>query len=160
MDKTLLYYFSPLTVSLFGLVDLATTPNKMNCYTYGENEGKKGANYVASLLMQDLHSREWLRDDDPSPSLTIIFDNCGWKYKTQCCSQTASLPCRTGFVSRGDHLVLCPWAYTKCMRSAFQSAQASIPQTKCLHREASCPSLGLASQCHLHWNRQHKLLQV
>jgi hypothetical protein len=76
------YYFLPLTVNLFGLVDLVTTHKKMNCYTYGEDEGKKGANNVASLLIQDLHSRGWIRDNNPSPSLTIIFDNCGGQKKT------------------------------------------------------------------------------
>jgi hypothetical protein len=48
------YYFSPLTVFLSGLVDLSMSPNEMNCYTYGEDDVKKGANNVASLLMHDM----------------------------------------------------------------------------------------------------------
>jgi hypothetical protein len=31
------YYFSPLTVFLFGLVEFAMTPNRMNCYAYAED---------------------------------------------------------------------------------------------------------------------------
>jgi hypothetical protein len=48
---------------------------KMKWCTYSEDEGKKGANNVASLLMHDLKSRGWLRDNDPANSLTVIFDN-------------------------------------------------------------------------------------
>jgi hypothetical protein len=81
------YYFSPLTVFLFGLVDLATTPNRMNCYAYAEYEDKdedeemKGANNVAPLLMRDLCSRGLLREGDPVLCLTLIFDNCGGQNK-------------------------------------------------------------------------------
>jgi hypothetical protein len=69
--------FSSLTVFLFGLVDLCTSPNQINCYTYGEDEGKKGARNVASLLMQDMRSRGWSKEDNTGNSLTVIFDNCG-----------------------------------------------------------------------------------
>jgi hypothetical protein len=71
----------PLTVFLFGLFDLATTPKSMNCYAYAEDEGKKGANNVASLLMRDLRSRGWLREGDPALCLTLIFDNSGGQSK-------------------------------------------------------------------------------
>jgi hypothetical protein len=75
------HYFSPLTVFLFGLVCLATTPNRMNCYAYAEYEGNKGANNVACLLMCDLRSRGWLREGYPALCLTLIFDNCGGQNK-------------------------------------------------------------------------------
>jgi hypothetical protein len=81
------YYFSPLTVFLFGLVDLAKTPNKMNCYAYAEDDWNKGSNNVASLLMRDLHSRGWLREGDPALCLTLIFDNCGGQNKNNSCSE-------------------------------------------------------------------------
>jgi hypothetical protein len=75
------YYFSSINVCLFGLVDLSTSPNKMNCYTYSEDKDKKGENNVASLLMRDLKSRVWLCDNEPANYLTVIFDNCGGKNK-------------------------------------------------------------------------------
>jgi hypothetical protein len=53
----------------------------MNCYAYAEDEGKKGANNVASLFMRDLRLRGWLREGDPALCLTLIFDNCGGQNK-------------------------------------------------------------------------------
>jgi hypothetical protein len=71
----------PVLHVLFGLVDLSTSPNKMNCYTYSEDEGKKGANNVASLLMSELKSRGWLRYNEPANSLTVICVNLRGKKK-------------------------------------------------------------------------------
>jgi hypothetical protein len=76
-----IYYFSALTINLFGIVDLSRTPNKLNCYAYREFTGKKGSNNVASLLMQDLHDKFWLRKGSPGKSLTIAMDNCGGQNK-------------------------------------------------------------------------------
>jgi hypothetical protein len=75
------YYLSPITVFLFGLVDLSTSPNQMNCYTYGENEGNKGAHNVSSLLMHDMRPIGWIKEDEAGKSLTVIFDNCGGQNK-------------------------------------------------------------------------------
>jgi hypothetical protein len=50
-----IYYFSALTVNLFGIFDLSRTPKKLNCYAYREFTGKKGSNNVASYRMQDLN---------------------------------------------------------------------------------------------------------
>jgi hypothetical protein len=76
-----IYYFSPLTINLFGIVDLICTPNKLNCYAYRGFTGKKGSNNVASLLMQDLHDKFWIRKGSPGKSLTIVIDNCGGQNK-------------------------------------------------------------------------------
>jgi hypothetical protein len=72
-----IYYFSPLTINLFGIVDLSITPNKLNCYAYREFTAKKGSNNVASLLMQDLFDKFWLRKGKPGKKLTVAMDNCG-----------------------------------------------------------------------------------
>jgi hypothetical protein len=48
-------YYSPLTINLFGLVDLSRSPNKLDCNAYREYMGKKGSINVASLLMHNLH---------------------------------------------------------------------------------------------------------
>jgi hypothetical protein len=50
-----MYYYSPLTINLFGLVDLSRSPNKLDCYAYREFTGEKGSNNVTSLLMYNLH---------------------------------------------------------------------------------------------------------
>jgi hypothetical protein len=39
--------------------------------------GKKGSNNIASLLMQDLHDKFWLRRGCPGKKLTIAMENCG-----------------------------------------------------------------------------------
>jgi hypothetical protein len=46
-----IYYFSALTINLFGIFDLSRTPKKLNFYAYRELTGKKESNNVASLLM-------------------------------------------------------------------------------------------------------------
>jgi hypothetical protein len=53
----------------------------MNYYTYSEDDGKKGANNVASLLMCDLKSRGWLRNNETANSLTVKFDNYRGQHK-------------------------------------------------------------------------------
>jgi hypothetical protein len=72
----LVYYFSALTINLFGIVDLSRTTNKLNCYAYREFKAKKGNKNVASLLMQDLFDKFWLRKFNPRNKLTIAMDNC------------------------------------------------------------------------------------
>ena len=46
------YYYSPLNVYVFGVVDAAI--DKLYAYMYMEDIGKKGGNNVASLLMHHL----------------------------------------------------------------------------------------------------------
>jgi hypothetical protein len=36
-----IYYFSSLKINLLGIVDLSLSPNKLNCYAYGEFTAKK-----------------------------------------------------------------------------------------------------------------------
>jgi hypothetical protein len=60
-----IYYFSPLTINLFGIVDLSITPNKLNFYAYPEFTAKKGCNNVASLLMQAIFDKFWLWKGKP-----------------------------------------------------------------------------------------------
>jgi hypothetical protein len=72
-----IYYFSALIINLFGIVDLSLHPNTLMFYAYCEFKGKKGSNNVASLSMQDLHEKFWLRKGCPGKKLTIAMDNCG-----------------------------------------------------------------------------------
>jgi hypothetical protein len=68
-----IYYFSALTINLFGIVNLRLHPNKLNYYAYLESKGKKGSNNVASLIMQDLHDKFWLRKGFPGPRGKRLF---------------------------------------------------------------------------------------
>jgi hypothetical protein len=72
-----IYYFSAVTINLFGIFDLSRTPNKLKYYAYRELTGKKVRNNVASLLIQDLHDKSWIRKGSPDKSLMITMDNCG-----------------------------------------------------------------------------------
>jgi hypothetical protein len=72
-----IYFFSALTINLFGIVDISHTPKKINCYGYREVTGKKGSNNVASFIIQDLHDKFSLCKGNPGKSLTITIDNCG-----------------------------------------------------------------------------------
>jgi hypothetical protein len=70
------YYYFPLTINLFGLVDLSRSPNKLDCYAYREFTGKKGSNNVASLLTHNLHRCGMLQHYSSSKHLSIIMENC------------------------------------------------------------------------------------
>jgi hypothetical protein len=72
-----IYYFSDVTINLFGIVDLSLEPNKLTCYAYHEFTAKKGSNNVASLLMKDLFDKFWIRKGTPGKKLTIAM--CGGK---------------------------------------------------------------------------------
>lgn len=47
------YYFSELTVNVFGIANVCNKPTTILAYGYTEYEGGKGSNNVASLLIKD-----------------------------------------------------------------------------------------------------------
>jgi hypothetical protein len=69
------YYHSPLTLHLFGIVDISRSPNRLDCYCYHEFTGKKGSNNVASLLMNYLFEHGMLQTAGPAERLTIVKGN-------------------------------------------------------------------------------------
>ena len=78
------YYYSPLGVYIFGIVNYAD--EKMNAYVYHEGEGAKGGNNVCSLVYKNLEEvgivKEWEESGKkPGKSLTLVFDNCGGQNK-------------------------------------------------------------------------------
>jgi hypothetical protein len=77
-----IYYFSALSIDLFGIVDISRTTNNLNCYVYREFTGNKGSNKVSLLLMQDLHDKFWIRKGSPGKSLMIALDNCRGQNKS------------------------------------------------------------------------------
>ena len=70
------YYFSPLSIFIFGIVDTDEEVDKVTTYCYDEGVGKKGGNNVASLLMKHLSSTCELLSEHPMKELNIIMDNC------------------------------------------------------------------------------------
>lgn len=78
------YYFSPISVNLFGVVDCATCDHhdRMNTYIWPEYEGDRGANNICSCLLKDFKIRGFL-DQQNFAELTIIADNCGGQNKNK-----------------------------------------------------------------------------
>jgi hypothetical protein len=76
-----IYYFSPLTVNVFGCTDLMSKPMQMKAYGYTKAEGSKGSNNVAYLVMKVLVDFGWLIQEQTGKQLSIIMDNCGGKNK-------------------------------------------------------------------------------
>ena len=49
------YYYSPLTINVFGVVDYSV--EELDAYVYTEGEGKKGGNNVVSLIQKSLEKK-------------------------------------------------------------------------------------------------------
>jgi hypothetical protein len=72
-----IYYYSPLTVNVFGCTDLMSKPMQMKGYSYTKAEGNKGSNNLASLIMKVLVDFGWLIQGQTGKQLSIMMDNCG-----------------------------------------------------------------------------------
>jgi hypothetical protein len=77
------YYFSALSIFIFGIVDTNEEEDKLTTYCYDEGVGKKGGNNVASLLMKHLRDTVGLLHDKPMKELNIIMDNCAGQNKNK-----------------------------------------------------------------------------
>ncbi len=78
-----IYYFSELTVNIFGISDVTWKPTKMIAYGCTEDQGGKKGNYDASLIMKGLADLGWLNQDCPGKRLSIIMDNCRGQNKNK-----------------------------------------------------------------------------
>jgi hypothetical protein len=76
------YYFSPLGVYCFGMVDPSTV-DKLFAHLYTEGQGQKGGNNVASLIMKMLKHINLLNEDKAGRELSIVMDNCGGQNKNR-----------------------------------------------------------------------------
>jgi hypothetical protein len=70
------YYFSPLNVNVFGIIDCGVQGGALHAYPYHEGMGRKGGDNVASLFMLYLEQKGWLQEGVTGKELTIIVDNC------------------------------------------------------------------------------------
>ena len=59
------YYFSPLNVYPFGVVDPSCEPSQLLAHIYIEGEAKKGGNAVASMIWKTLELKELLNGRTP-----------------------------------------------------------------------------------------------
>ena len=78
------YYFSPLSISCFGLVNHST--EILTAYVYPEGVGKKGGNNVASLIFKYLKDNGILNLAETKGTgkrLSLIFDNCAGQNKNR-----------------------------------------------------------------------------
>jgi hypothetical protein len=91
------YYYSPLTLNIFGIVDTDDKKETMVAYCYEEFEGRKGGNNVASLLMLHLHEKQFLNKNDPIGTLNIIMDNCCCQNKNKMVLRLANYLVEMGY---------------------------------------------------------------
>jgi hypothetical protein len=80
------YYFSPLTVNVFGIAEEFTKPGTatMTAFAYPEYDGKKGGDNVASLIMHFLGMHGLLDEEKgPGGKLVFIMDNCSGQNKNR-----------------------------------------------------------------------------
>jgi hypothetical protein len=77
------YYYSPLNVSVFGVVNCCVDPHKLSALIYTEDQGKKGGNNVVSLLMYELKRQGLDTPSKPYKELNFVFDNCGGQNKNR-----------------------------------------------------------------------------
>ena len=55
------YYYSPITINIFGIIDTSMKGGRPNIFVYHEGQGGKGGNNVASLLMLYLRYKGLLK---------------------------------------------------------------------------------------------------
>lgn len=70
------YYYSPMSMYPFGIVDGGTSPSLLSAHVFYEGQVKKGGNSVASMLWKDAKLKRLL-EGEPAEELTYVFDNCG-----------------------------------------------------------------------------------
>lgn len=84
------YYYSPLNVYCFGIVDTST--DHLHATLYLEGQAKKGGDNVASMICSHLKKERLLLSDDsaelpvtwkPLKQLNLWFDNCGGQNKNR-----------------------------------------------------------------------------
>ena len=81
-----IYYYSPLGIYVFGLVDTSGGKSKLTAFYYKEGVGKKGGNNVASLLWKNAKLKlhlERSKKDGALKEYILTMDNCGGQNKNR-----------------------------------------------------------------------------
>ena len=80
------YYFSPLNVYPFGVVDPSGEESQLLVHIYIEGEAKKGGNAVASMIWKTLNMKG-LINGKTAKEINIVFDNCAGQNKNRMVSR-------------------------------------------------------------------------
>lgn len=96
------YYFTPKTVFSFGVADVSLARARLYAYCYEEENGKKGGNNVASMIIHFLKlTNRLIRTAAGEPvrrkRLTIAADNCGGQNKNNHVIRMALYLVESGF---------------------------------------------------------------
>ena len=114
------YYYSPLGVYNLGIVDHAYDYGNglfdvyLHAHIYHEGIAKKGANNVASSIMQTMHKTNWLREDEMGGELNIIFDNCSGQNKNNTMLRLMVMLGELKFFKKINFFSNC-WAHKECV---------------------------------------------
>jgi hypothetical protein len=123
------YYYSPLTVNIFGIVDTDNEKETMVAYCYEEYEGGKGGNNVASLLMLHLHDKNLLNSNDPIGVLNIVMDNCSGQNKNKMVLRLANYLVEMGYFKEVNFCFLVVGHTKNHADRLFNLAKLSIRST-------------------------------
>jgi hypothetical protein len=74
------YYYSPLNVYPFGIVDCSTNPSKLTAMIFYEGMGKKGGNTVVSCIWKFLQLKG-LHNGKTAHEISFVFNNCAGQNK-------------------------------------------------------------------------------
>ena len=120
------YYYSPLGVYNLGIVDRAYDQNDglfdvhLHAHVYHEGTAKKGANNVASLVIQMMKEKNWLREDKTEGELNIIFNNCSGQNKNNTMLRLMVMLGELKFFKKINFYFSNCWTHTECVRQDFQ----------------------------------------
>lgn len=76
-----MYYFTPLKVNVFGVVNCFITGGSLGAHVYNEGQSKKKGNNIASMLIEELFEKKLLNETVPRKELTVIMDSCRGRAK-------------------------------------------------------------------------------
>lgn len=84
------YYYSPLSLYLFGIVDACQETERLHAYCYHEGDGAKGGNNVVSMINRYLdmekgmpRSRMTVTGNAWGKHLVLVCDNCSGQNKNK-----------------------------------------------------------------------------
>ena len=95
------YYFSPLSVYLFGIVRLYNEIEDLVAFYYFEGDGKKGGNNVASLIYNKFLFDGFvdkINEVGPMKEYNLIMDNCGGQNKNRMVIRLFMMLAELGYV--------------------------------------------------------------
>ena len=99
-----MYYYSPLNINIFGIVDANAEQETLTSYCYHEGQGAKGGDNVTSMLYHYLKSRNLLVGG--GGHLVLVCDNCAGQNKNRMVVQFAVWLHETGMYNQVSLLFL------------------------------------------------------